>query len=337
MRPAGAGVHLAEELRGERLELRGVGADRIEQVGEAGGGQEADVLGEHAEEAAAEEIGHQARGVPGLFEGLGELGQQIGDVAGDVGGVARGIEGERVGPDQAEALADFRPAQVLQPDAEGLRMGEGEVVAARLGEVGEDLDAVAHVHDEQERGIGVAGGQRADVALGLAAGFEHGVVPRARAANRGGLALPGDRAGGFERKLEVGGCGGLILELLGFEEEGARACRGQCVPRWLSRRGDARLRETRRRSRSPAWGRGAARRAGRKAQRGRAARWRARTGSRRTSAQMKSSISRLGMRGYYTKQRGGGNAEFETGAMMSTFCRLTTRQSRRETQPFLSC
>ena len=28
----GAGVHLAEELRGERLELRGVGADRIEQV-----------------------------------------------------------------------------------------------------------------------------------------------------------------------------------------------------------------------------------------------------------------------------------------------------------------
>jgi hypothetical protein len=26
---------------------------------------------------------------------------------------------------------------------------------------------------------------------------------------------------------------------------------------------------------------------------------------------MKSSISRLGMRGYYTKQRGGGNAEFE--------------------------
>ena len=99
-------------------------------------------------------------------------------------------------------------------------MGEMEVVAARLGEVGEDLNAVAHVHDQQEGGIGVAGGQRADVAFGLAAGLEHGVVPRARAANRGGLSLPGNRAGGFERQMEVGGFGGLILELLGFEEEG---------------------------------------------------------------------------------------------------------------------
>ena len=99
-------------------------------------------------------------------------------------------------------------------------MGEVEVVAAGLGEVGEDLDAVAHVHDQQEGGIGVAGGQGADVALGLAAGFEHGVVPRARAANGGGLALAGNGAGGFERQVEVGGRGGLILKLLGFEEEG---------------------------------------------------------------------------------------------------------------------
>jgi hypothetical protein len=215
----GAGVHLAEELLGQRLELRGVGADRIEQVGEAGGRQEAHVLGEHAEEAATEEIGHPARGVAGLFEGLGELGQQIGDLAGDHGGVPRRIEGERVRPDQAEALADFRPAQVVQADAESLGMGEMEVVAAGLGEVGEDLDTAAHVHGQQEGGIRVAGGQRADVALGLAAGFEHGVVPRARAANRGGLALPGNRAGGFERQVELARRGGLILKLLGFEEE----------------------------------------------------------------------------------------------------------------------
>ena len=119
-----AGVHLAEELGGEGLELRGLGADGIEQVGEAGGGQQAHVLGEHAEEAAAEEIGHLARAMPGLFEGLGELGQQLGDGASDGGGMARGIKGVRVGPDQSQALADFRPAQLLHADAEGQRMGE---------------------------------------------------------------------------------------------------------------------------------------------------------------------------------------------------------------------
>jgi hypothetical protein len=91
--------------------LRGIGPDRIEQAREALSRQEARVLGEHAEEAAAEEIGHLARGVPGLFEGLGELGQQIGDFAGDDGGVTRGIEGVGVRPDPAEALADLREAR----------------------------------------------------------------------------------------------------------------------------------------------------------------------------------------------------------------------------------
>ena len=91
--------------------MRGIGPDRIEQAREALSRQEARVLGEHAEETAAEEIGHLARGVPGLFEGLGELGQQIGDFAGDDGGVTRGIEGVGVRPDPAEALADLREAR----------------------------------------------------------------------------------------------------------------------------------------------------------------------------------------------------------------------------------
>jgi hypothetical protein len=69
-------------------------------------------------------------------------------------------------------------------------------------------------------GLGSLGGQGADVALGLAARFEHGVIPPSCAANGGGLARAGDGTRRFERQVEVGGFGGLILKLLGFEEEG---------------------------------------------------------------------------------------------------------------------
>ncbi len=80
-------------------------------------GQQADVLGEHGEEAALEESGDDLRVVAVGFEGLGEPGEASGDVAGDLGGALAGIERVGIGEDQAQALADFRAAEIGEEDA----------------------------------------------------------------------------------------------------------------------------------------------------------------------------------------------------------------------------
>jgi hypothetical protein len=84
-----------------------------------------------------------------------------------------------------------------------------------LGEVGVELEDVAHVaHDEEGRRVLLAG-QGAGVAFGLAARLEHGVVPLGGAADGAGFA-----GGGFVAEGEFGLVGGLVV-LLGFEDEAA--------------------------------------------------------------------------------------------------------------------
>ena len=78
----------------------------FEEVSEGLFREEADVLGEHREDEAHEELGDKDSVVAFGFEGLGEFGEAVGDVAGDTGGVERGIEREWIGPDFVEAFAD---------------------------------------------------------------------------------------------------------------------------------------------------------------------------------------------------------------------------------------
>ncbi len=216
---ARAGVHFAEELAEEILETGAVVDHLFEEILEAVPGQKADVFGEHAEEAAAEKIGDGLGRVAGGFVGFGEFGEVGGDVAGDFGGFAGGVEGERIGPDEAETFADGFVAEVGKTDAEAARVREREVSFAGLGEIGVEFDGVADVDDDEEGWIGFGGGKSANVAFGLAAGAGHGVVPLVGAADGGGFLFDLERGEGGSSLFQGGGIGLGGLELFGFEDE----------------------------------------------------------------------------------------------------------------------
>ena len=114
-------------------------------------------------------------------------------------------------------------SRIRKPDAEASRVGEREVGFPGLREVGEDLEAVAEIDDEKERRVGLVGGKRPGVALGLATGFEHGVVPRA-ASSDGSRFFLGCKDPGFLRDDRERG---LFFfrsgELLRFEHEAGAA------------------------------------------------------------------------------------------------------------------
>ena len=119
---------------------------------------------------------------PALFQRSGEASEALRDLAGDAGAAARGVERQRIGPREAEGLAHVGVAQFGEQDAVALRIGERDVGAAGAGELGVELDAVADIDDDEERRAAFAGGERAGVLLGLAAGLEHGFIPRRAAA-----------------------------------------------------------------------------------------------------------------------------------------------------------
>ena len=213
-----AGIHGFPELADEAGEVVGGGFAALEEVAEGGFGEEADILGEHGEEAAHEEVGGDFGRVAGGFEGFGDGGEAFGDGAGDAGGAAGGVEGAGVGPEGAEEGLGFGFAEVFEVDAEGLAIGELDVVAALAGEVGEDFDDVADVEDEDEGGPTVVGGEGAGVGFGLAAGVLHEDVPGAAGA---AAAAAGGFGGGDEGELfGEGFVAAGLAGLLGFEDEG---------------------------------------------------------------------------------------------------------------------
>ena len=138
-------------------------------------GEQADVFGEHGEQAAREE-GGDALGLVFAFERLGDAGEADGDFARGAGGAAGRVEAVRVLPDGLEAGADFRLAEVVEPDAVAARIGEGRVAAAGAGEFGVELDDVADIEDDEEGRPAFIGGQVAGVVFGLATGAQQGVV-----------------------------------------------------------------------------------------------------------------------------------------------------------------
>ena len=145
-------------------------------------GEQADVFGEHGEQAAHEELRDIVRVVFVGFERFGEFGELCGDFAGDFGAAAGRVERERIGPDRRGGVREcFRrrgAASLMRWFADRGR----DVGAAGLGELGVEIDRVADIDDDEERRAGFVGGECAGVLLGLAAGAEEGVVPGGGAA-----------------------------------------------------------------------------------------------------------------------------------------------------------
>ncbi len=190
-----AGVHVAPQAAEQGGNRGGVGVAFAEQRGELALGQQPDILGEHAEEAAGKKAGDGFGGVAGAFERLGDFGEVRRDLARDARGVAGRVEVERVAPYRREALADRVVAQIGEADAVGARIGKGHIGATALRELGVELDDVADVDHDDEGRAALASGQGAGVVLGLAASAQQGVVE------------------GFRRTASA--------DFLGFQHEGA--------------------------------------------------------------------------------------------------------------------
>src|SRR5690606_14249223 len=142
------------------------------------------------------------------------------------------IERVRIEPDRPQPLPNLLAAQVLQVDAEAGPIGELAVVAALAGEVGEHLDRVAHVADQDKRRPDVIVGERARILLRLLAGVAHQHVP---AAMRAASAADG-------RGVEPGSASCAALSATSFLPPFCRLCLASRTkqPRRYGRSGRAR-------------------------------------------------------------------------------------------------
>ena len=207
-----AGVHLLPQLLDHRHKmLRGVG-QAFEQVGEAVAHEQPDILGKHGEEAAHQEGGGLVGGMPVGFERYGERGEVVGNLAGDACAALGGVEFQGLEPELPQAFADIGAFEVAKENTVTAGSGKRDVGSAGAGKLGVEFDGVADIDHNQKRRATLLGRQRADVLLGLAAGTQHGVVPRHGAA-LGGSFL--QLLGGFQRIDGLGSIGSL----LGFEHE----------------------------------------------------------------------------------------------------------------------
>ena len=145
-------VHGDEEVLHVLLEDGRFAARFLDDVGEdalgavaAGGGQQADILGEEAEDELGQEIGDARRlGIPAAHVVGDEL-EGVGGVFGDLLGVAAGVQAFGSLEHGAEPVHDLGPAGDF---------GVAEFVDALfgVGEVAVDLPVV-DVGDDQQRGI----------------------------------------------------------------------------------------------------------------------------------------------------------------------------------------
>ena len=116
-----------------------------------------------------------------------------------------------IGENQAQAFEDFRAAEVGEEDAVVLGIREALVTSAGAGELGIEVDGVAHIADDEERRATVASRNGSDViaalVIGAFQGFVEGRAAPAAMAGFGGGRWPGliraDTLFGFQH--EVGG------------------------------------------------------------------------------------------------------------------------------------
>jgi hypothetical protein len=177
----GAGGHFPPERTDEDGEALRGGFHTVEELLEAAFGKEADILGEHGEEAALQEAGDGLRRVAVGFEGFPELGEAGGDVAGDLGGDLRGVERMGIGEDEAQSLEDLRTVEVGEENAVVFWIGEPLVASTGASELGVEVDGVADIaHDEKWRPA-VASREMRDVVASLMIGTLEGFVERGAA------------------------------------------------------------------------------------------------------------------------------------------------------------
>ena len=211
-----AAVHLLEETFEQGHGGARVAFDGVEEVLETFFREQAHILGEHAEEAAHQKSGNDG-GRVFLFEEARQFGEMLGYLTGDLGGLLGGVERMGVEPDGAQAGAQLGVVQIAQADAVRAGVGKMQVRFAPLGEVREELEAVAHVEGDEEGRRLLVGGQAFDVLLRLGASLDHLSVPGLGAAHDAGVARGGGVDG--ERGLLRGGVG----VLLGLKHEAVAA------------------------------------------------------------------------------------------------------------------
>ncbi len=186
----------------------------VQDAGECVGlRQQADGLGEHAEEAAHQE-GRDGIWRVALLQPAGEAGEQLGDLQRDLRPAPRRVERERVRPDGSQAGAYGGVAQLGKVDAEPLAVGEMAVVTPGAGEVGIYVEAEPDVANDQERRRRLVTRQVADIASRLAQRAGHVLVPGHAATHH----LPPGRLG---RQREQLGLWRRACALLGFQDEAA--------------------------------------------------------------------------------------------------------------------
>ena len=131
------------------------------------------------------------------------------------------VEGMGIGPDAAEALADFRAVEIGQGDAVGNGIGEALVLPAGAGELGVEVDGVADIADDEEGRAALGGGESGDVFPGLVEGAGEDLVEGSGAAFAVAGFL-GSSRGGRNEVEEGAGFGGFeVGALFGFEDEAA--------------------------------------------------------------------------------------------------------------------
>ena len=91
----------------------------------------------------------------------------------------------RIGPDCAQPITDGPVAKPFERNGVALAVRELGVVLALTGEVGIDLDHVAHIDDQDERRPTVLLRQRAGIVFRLFLGGTHHPIPAASAASGG--------------------------------------------------------------------------------------------------------------------------------------------------------
>ena len=139
-----ARAHRGEELAELGDERGGAGVGGGDQLGEQAVGEQADILGEEAEEQADQEVGDALGLLAVAAQQRGELGEVAGGLLRDLLGGLGGAERLGVGEEVAQPLEALGGKQVVEGDRGDLLDG--------VGEVGVDDDAV-DVADHEERRV----------------------------------------------------------------------------------------------------------------------------------------------------------------------------------------
>ena len=117
-----------------------------------------------------------------FFERLSKIGESLSDFSGDGGGMLRWVEGVRVRPDGAEAVAHLRLVEIRQGDSVGDRVRKALIVATGAGELRVEVDGVSDVADDEEGRAAIFGRQCGDIPACLVVGTLEGLVERSGAA-----------------------------------------------------------------------------------------------------------------------------------------------------------